>query len=42
MTLDELGSRKALSERCYDAVARGLAAALSGRPQPAAERRVAA
>lgn len=42
ITLDEAGSRKALSERCYDAVARGLAAALAGRPQPAVEHRVAA
>lgn len=33
VTLDQFGSRKALSDYCYDVVARGVAAALSGRPQ---------
>jgi lyso-ornithine lipid O-acyltransferase len=34
VTLDQLGSRKALSDYCYEVVSRGVAAALSGRPQP--------
>lgn len=33
VNLDQFGSRKALSDHCYDVVARGVAAALSGRPQ---------
>jgi lyso-ornithine lipid O-acyltransferase len=34
VTLEQFGSRKALSDHCYEVVARGVAAALSGRPQP--------
>lgn len=41
VTLDELGSRKALSEHCHREVARGVAEALCGRPQ-APDRRAAA
>lgn len=35
VTLEQFGSRKALSDYCYEVVSRGVAAALSGRPQPA-------
>ena len=31
--LDQFGSRKALSDHCHEVVSRGVAAALSGRPQ---------
>ncbi|MFQ6017502.1 MAG: lysophospholipid acyltransferase family protein [Kiloniellaceae bacterium] len=41
-TIEEKGSRKALSEYCYDRVAGGVAAALAGRPQARPERRTAA
>ena len=34
VTLEQFGSRKALSDYCYQVVSRGVAAALSGRPQP--------
>lgn len=34
VTLDQFGSRKALSDYCCQVVSRGVAAALSGRPQP--------
>src|SRR3546814_107958 len=33
VTLDQFGSRKALSDHCHDVVSRGVAAALSGRAQ---------
>jgi 1-acyl-sn-glycerol-3-phosphate acyltransferase len=33
VTIDQFGSRKALSEYCYDVVSRGLAEALAGRRQ---------
>ncbi|MGF1630517.1 MAG: lysophospholipid acyltransferase family protein [Kiloniellaceae bacterium] len=33
VTLEQFGSRRALSDHCYEVVARGVAAALSGRPQ---------
>lgn len=36
VTLDQFASRKALSDYCYEVVSRGVAAALSGRPQPLA------
>ena len=42
VTLEQFGSRKALSDHCYDVVARGVAAALSGRPQNAPPPRVSA
>jgi 1-acyl-sn-glycerol-3-phosphate acyltransferase len=35
VTIDQFGSRKALSDYCYGVVARGVAAALSGQRQPA-------
>jgi 1-acyl-sn-glycerol-3-phosphate acyltransferase len=35
VTIEQFGSRKALSDYCYAVVSRGVAAALSGRPQPA-------
>ncbi len=38
----DFGSRKALSEHCEAEVARGMARALSGRPQPGEEQRAAA
>lgn len=34
VTLEQFGSRKTLSDHCYEAVSRGMVAALSGRPQP--------
>lgn len=34
VTLEQFGSRRALSDYCYEVVSRGVAAALSGRPQP--------
>jgi 1-acyl-sn-glycerol-3-phosphate acyltransferase len=33
VTLEQFGSRKALSDHCYEVVSRGVAAALAGRPQ---------
>jgi 1-acyl-sn-glycerol-3-phosphate acyltransferase len=35
VTIDQLGDRKALSAYCHSQVARGVAEALTGRPQPA-------
>jgi 1-acyl-sn-glycerol-3-phosphate acyltransferase len=37
VTIDDFGSRKALSEQCYARVSAGVAAALTGRPQRASE-----
>jgi 1-acyl-sn-glycerol-3-phosphate acyltransferase len=34
VTLEQFGSRKTLSDHCYEVVSRGVVAALSGRPQP--------
>lgn len=42
VTLARFGSRKALSEHCYEVVSRGVAEALAGRRQPARTRPVAA
>ncbi len=39
VTIDEFGSRKALSEHCYQRVSKGLAAALSGRRLPREPRK---
>jgi 1-acyl-sn-glycerol-3-phosphate acyltransferase len=36
VTIAELGSRKAMAEHCHGLVARGVAAALAGRPTPSA------
>ncbi|MEE8188993.1 MAG: lysophospholipid acyltransferase family protein [Kiloniellales bacterium] len=41
VTIEGLGSRKALSDYCYGRVAAGMAAALTGRPQTAPEPAVA-
>lgn len=35
VTIEQFGSRKALSDYCHRVISRGVAAALSGRPQPA-------
>lgn len=41
VSVDDFGSRKALSEHCQAEVARGVAEALCGRPQPDAARKAA-
>ncbi len=40
VTLDRFGSRKALTEHCYDAVSRGLSEALAGRHEPVKRRQL--
>jgi lyso-ornithine lipid O-acyltransferase len=40
VTLDRFGSRKALTEHCYDVVSRGLAEALAGRHEPVRPRQL--